>query len=240
MTRHTAGAACKYCGKPLKLRIVRTDDVAIYAGREPCSCAMAMRAAEELDVAEDEGDLHRMLIRHERSLRGARIPKHYRHAKLAEEDYTFLEAVLAGKSVMFYGDIGVGKTHRACAIANSLVDEMQVMFATSKSINDAEFNDKDVLQRFEHCDLLVLDDAGKMRAESRWYATQLFDIVNTRYEADRPVIVTSNYSPSGLIKVLAKAADIETATATVSRLREMCGPDPVRMTGVDLRVQPNR
>jgi DNA replication protein DnaC len=55
---------------------------------------------------------------------------------------------------------------------------------------------------------------------------QLYSIVNTRYEDQRSVIVTTNYEPAQLAEQI--------GARTVSRLIEMCG-DPLPLFGTDLR-----
>ena len=64
--------------------------------------------------------------------------------------------------------------------------------------------------------------------------SQVFRIVNDRYEQMRPVIVTTQFSRPELIERLAKNGDEETAVAIVSRLFEMC--ELISLTGQDRRI----
>ena len=80
-------------------------------------------------------------------------------------------------------------------------------------------------------DLLVLDDLGAERT-SEWVQETLGLVVNTRYNARRPTIFTSN------LVDLADSTDprsfiFQLGARTRSRLREMC--DWVEMHGVDVR-----
>lgn len=45
--------------------------------------------------------------------------------------------------------------------------------------------------RAERCSLLVFDDLGADKA-SEWVSSQIYAVVNTRYDAGRPMIVTTN------------------------------------------------
>ena len=74
-------------------------------------------------------------------------------------------------------------------------------------------------------DLLHLDDVGAER-QTEWVLEQLYSIVNTRYEDQRAIVVTTNLQPDEL------AAQI--GERTVSRLIEMCG-DPLPLFGADRR-----
>lgn len=59
----------------------------------------------------------------------------------------------------------------------------------------------------------------------------LFQLVDRRYSAMRPTLVTTQYRPSDLVRRLAEQGDADTAKAIVSRLRhgarvvEFDGPD---------------
>ncbi len=76
-------------------------------------------------------------------------------------------------------------------------------------------------------DLLHLDDVG---AENRtdWALEQLYSIINTRYEEERSIVVTTNLKPDEL-------AD-QIGPRTVSRLTEMC-PDQLPLYGEDRRKE---
>ncbi len=55
---------------------------------------------------------------------------------------------------------------------------------------------------------------------------QLYSIVNARYEAERPIVATTNLMPDELAEQL--------GARIVSRLVEMCG-DPLTLYGEDKR-----
>lgn len=58
-----------------------------------------------------------------------------------------IEAVRAGRSLIFTGGVGSGKTYAACSIAMELLDEMSVKFSSLSVINAAIFSDEAVLTR---------------------------------------------------------------------------------------------
>lgn len=77
------------------------------------------------------------------------------------------------------------------------------------------------VSRFASCDVLIIDDLGKENANS-WVMTTLFQIVNDRYEAMRPTIVTTQYSPEELCRRMSRSGERESAIAITERLKETC------------------
>jgi len=134
-----------------------------------------------------------------------------------------------GEGLMFYGAIGTGKTHLASAIGNYLLKEgVSVVMGTLISLLEKikqswneEGKEKEIIDLYENCDLLIIDDLGKERA-SEWVIERLFSIVNERYERLRPVIITTNYNEEALKQRISCGNNTSTAEAIVSRLFETC------------------
>ena len=119
------------------------------------------------------------------------------------------------------GGYGTGKTHLAAAIANVLVDKgVAVLFDTSGGHLEklkAEFSKNTVptyLESMKNIPMLIIDDAGKEK-QTEWSQSVLFDVINHRYEAMLPIIITSNFNQNQLEEYF--------GGATFSRLIEMCG-----------------
>jgi DNA replication protein DnaC len=74
-------------------------------------------------------------------------------------------------------------------------------------------------------DLLHIDDLGAERS-NEWVLEQLYSIINTRYEDERSIILTTNLTEEQLREQIKER--------TVSRLVEMCG-DPLPLFGADQR-----
>ena len=130
------------------------------------------------------------------------------------------------RGVFFYGATGTGKTFLAAIIAQSFIrDGKRVTFYDMPSLYDAikhTFDTNESTAAFidNVCDsdLLILDDMGTERVTD-WTSEQLYLIVNRRYNANRPLIATSNFDFAGLERRLGN--DL-TARRIVSRLEEMC------------------
>ena len=77
------------------------------------------------------------------------------------------------------------------------------------------------IDRLGAVDLLHIDDLGAEH-QTDWVLEQLYSIVNTRYEAERAIVATTNLMPDEL--------DERLGARTVSRLVEICG-DPLPLFG---------
>jgi DNA replication protein DnaC len=101
--------------------------------------------------------------------------------------------------IVFTGDYGCGKTHLAAAIANAVIQRGQsAMFVVVPDLLDhlrATFAPGSAVsldQRFEEtrtAPLLVLDDLGTENATA-WGREKLFQIIDYRYVAKLPTIIT--------------------------------------------------
>ncbi len=179
----------------------------------------------------------------------ARIPKRYRDVAFDRYPVTDIEGVVvdqvrrfchdieanldAGRGLWLEGDPGTGKTTLAMLVSKAAIEAKRttaiyslprLMGVLRESI-DSEEGLLGLLDRLATVDLLHLDDLG---AEHRtdWVLEQLYSIVNTRYEEQRSIILTTNATEQELAEQL--------GARTVSRLVEICGP-PLALFGHDRR-----
>jgi len=100
------------------------------------------------------------------------------------------------------GGYGCGKTHLAAAIANSCVERGQpVLLITIPDLLDhlraafAPSSPADYDTRFEEvrtAPILILDDLGT-ESSTPWAQEKLFQIINYRYNARLPTVITTNH-----------------------------------------------
>ncbi len=179
-----------------------TRDGREYAQR--CACQQAARAGKAGDPAA-----------------ACRIPPRYEHCTLESFDpgnaslSAALEKALAfcagypqlgddeGLGLLFCGDNGVGKTHLAVAVLRELVTargargqfwDFHELIREIKSSYDPETKTTElqVLEPVVEADVLLLDDLGAWKMTD-WMNDTLFYILNSRYMAKRPTIITTNY-----------------------------------------------
>ncbi len=146
---------------------------------------------------------------------------------------SFLEAKdLSHRGYYFSGNTGSGKTHVACAILNNLIltrgiecryckvskdflEAIKATFSKEKYWNE-ESTSKSIEDEFQKVPVLVLDDFG-VQKDSPWVLEKIYDLIDTRYEARRLTIITSN-SPIDSWK-----SDKDISKQRIySRLKEMC------------------
>ncbi len=103
------------------------------------------------------------------------------------------------KSLLMLGDAGLGKTHLALSIANSVLGKgYEVVYCsappTLKQIEKEQFEngrETTTIDSLKRCDLLVLDDLGAEYINA-FVVSSIYDIVNTRLIANKSTIYTTN------------------------------------------------
>ena len=230
---------CGTCGKPLQMSLdvpcVGTRIVTIM-----CDCDKARREAEE----------KRLMLEEEQ-----RRIQQMRKIGITSADYCSMTfdrddgsvpslAALAGRYVakrdemlreniglLLHGGTGGGKTFWAAAIANAMIDNgMSAMITTVPQLITAMSADYErekprILDQIERVRFLVLDDIGFERQTS-YAAEKLFEIIDARYRARRPLIVTTNLS----LDEIANPQQME-YQRVFDRIIEMCQPIHVSADG---------
>lgn len=121
-------------------------------------------------------------------------------------NYLKSKAYQEGQSIMLLGQVGSGKTHLGMAIANNLlasgvfvkyIDYRQFITLIKQAVTDGE-RYQGMIEVAKRADVLFLDDLFKGEP-TKADLKVLFEIVNARYLADLPMIVTSEILPSDMI-----------------------------------------
>lgn len=181
------------------------------------------------------------------------IPKKYRGLSLDREPLATLpdgtkrvvrqyvrelgDNLAAGKGLWFFGDVGTGKTTLAMLVSQAALDaghsvaiySLPRLLAEIRTTfdEDTEHSYLDLLDRLGEVDLLHIDDVGAEKT-SPWVLEQLYSIINTRYEEERAVMITTNLVDDEELRE-------QITPRTVSRLREMC--EMVPLFGSDHRLR---
>lgn len=149
-------------------------------------------------------------------------------AKVKKYVQNFDKAREKNLGLMIYGPPGNGKTFYAQCIANYLIEQGQFAWMTSARLLSAAINQnyaenrQSLLDLIKKADLLILDDFGAER-DTSFMAEQVFEIINTRYESGKPLVVTTNLDHGSM----ASASDT-TTRRVYERVLEMCAPLEVK------------
>ena len=137
-----------------------------------------------------------------------------------------------GKGLLLFGGVGNGKTFAAACIANALIDSgvpcMMTNFARIANTVQGMFDGRQAYyDSFNKYPLLVLDDLSAER-KTEYMQEIVFNVIDSRYRAKLPLIVTSNLTA----EEIKNPADIA-YQRIFSRLLEMCVP--IEVKGEDRR-----
>ncbi len=110
----------------------------------------------------------------------------------------FAEMKEKNQGLLFYGDVGTGKTYMAACIANHLMDRLTPCVMTSfvkilQSIQGFRSDDEEerFIVKMNRANLLIIDDLGAERSTD--YALEkVYNIIDSRYRARKPMILTTN------------------------------------------------
>lgn len=143
----------------------------------------------------------------------------------------FPELSRQGKGLLLYGDVGTGKTFAAACVANALIDAGYSCLMTnfSRVLNTLWGTEQkqDYIDKLNSFRLLILDDLGAER-RSEYSQEQVFNIIDARYRAKLPLIITTNLD----MDEIKNPKDIGNARI-YDRVLEMC--HPIQLTGFNRR-----
>ena len=230
---------CRKCHEPTQCRIV-------FMGRErivPCLCTCGKEEVEREKRETAERDRLYEIARmkaagiQDRHLREWTFVKAedtpvIRMAQNYVKNWKRVKAENLG--LLFWGDVGTGKSYAAACIANALLEKRIPVLMTnfSKMLNqmgglysEERFSYISSLSGFS---LLIIDDLGIERSTD-YAKEQVYSIIDERYKSGLPVIVTTNLTIEDL------RCPMQLADARIySRILEMC--TPVHVAGSDRRT----
>lgn len=223
---------CAVCNRPVQVQVeflgIRKTVNCI------CDCIRERERQREEAKQQEENERNRRACFTETNMAGWTFERDDRknpQVSDAMRNYAdkFAEFRRMGKGLILFGDVGTGKTYMAAAIANALLDRgykvLMTNFAKLANQIEGQYNAKqefiDSLNRF---DLLVIDDLGVERDSASGYMQEMvYNIVDSRYRAGLPFIITTNLTADQL----KNPADIR-YKRIYDRILERCFPLEVK------------
>jgi len=230
---------CRICGEPREAYLPIGPSLLMRKKKHfrPCLCLEKQYAeAEKLRLKQQ----HEEKVAHLRRecYQGQCIPKATFDTSESDSDAmmfcreyarTWDEQRRKNIGLLLWGDVGTGKTNAAICIANALMEkEVPVRMLNFGQIMNADFDEKSrIMETIPDPALLILDDFG-MERSSDYGLEIVFQVIDSRYRSEKPLIVTTNLSMDTL-----KHAEDLSHRRIYDRILERCVP--VQFKGLDYR-----
>ena len=133
------------------------------------------------------------------------------------------------QGLLFWGDVGTGKSFAAACIANELIEKGTSVLMTSFSrilsiIRQGADEEKNILNQISQNRLVIFDDFGAERS-TEYAMEKIFDIIDQRYRAKKPMIITTNLKFSEM-----KSEEDMRYRRLYDRIFEVCFPVEFKTT----------
>ncbi len=234
---YDTGETCPVCGEHIWAIQAFGHEL-----RKPCKCKET-EAAEWAEKKDREQKQKRLERRKERS----QIPKRFEACALntfskrqgTEQAFEACkswllnryENIRAGRGLIIAGPAGTGKTHLGAAILNCcLQDYISVFWDVGENLlkllpdGSPAGDQQRIMEDACKAPVLLLDDLGAEKP-TEWTQKQLTVIINDRYKATLPTIITTNWVGKDLCNRIGERC--------YSRLMEVC--DVAVLTATDYR-----
>lgn len=233
-----------YCGKCNTPKQVRVE----IFGEERTPMCLCKCAKEKLEAEEAE-ERRREFRERIRGLRRMGFPdSEMQNWTFDKDDHSnmkistvaqryvdnFEELRKRGKGLLFYGDVGTGKSFVSACIVNALIEKgypcLMTNFARLTNTLSGMYEGKqDYIDGLNQFELVVIDDLASER-NTEYMGEIVQNIIDSRYRSGKPLIITTNLTADEL----KHPVDVR-KQRIYSRLFEMCVP--VEVKGKDRRKE---
>lgn len=216
----------------------------------PCSCVKSEweeRIPERLEQYSNLGPLSRLTF--DNLLPQGRSPdKDNQRLFQAAYDASKRYAAEPRGWLVLTGNSGGGKTHLAAAVANHCISlRIRTFFMVTPDLLDhlrgtfgpnSEVTYDELFEQVRNVPLLILDDLGS-QTSSPWAAEKLFQLINHRFNAQLPTVITTNIPLERLDEsllsrladpVLSTVVEVERRSSVLSSLDILNMALPTNMT----------
>lgn len=218
---------CKNCGgaRQVKLTVPLVGERVVGI---MCDCMVAEERRKDQQQKESENGIRRKVCFAETNMHKWTFQNSDgNNPKMEEVMQNYVKNFPAfrqeGKGLLLWGTVGTGKTYMAACIANALIDDgykvKMTNFASLTNTIQGMFDGKQkYINSLNNYALLIIDDLGAER-KSEFMQEMVFNIIDSRYRAGLPMIITTNLS----IEEIKKPMDISNSRI-YDRILERCHP----------------
>lgn len=232
---------CKVCGEPLETLFSVPSLHISRKMRSICACKVAQpKAIDERQRLEEQERVRKGCFPAPDMLEWTFQRDDRKNARLSDSmmEYAnqFPECLKMQKGLLLYGPVGTGKSYYAACIANQVIDngykaKMTSFSRLTDTLQGMFGGRQEYIDSLNDYHLLVIDDLGAERNSSSGYMQEIiYDIIDSRYLAGLPLIVTTNLT-AGELK---NPQDVR-YQRIYDRILERC--HPVEIDGVSRRRQ---
>lgn len=215
---------CGHCETPKQCRI-KFDFGERIVGCQ-CACAQRRWEAEQKAEAERQRAIYIKNLRasgiQDKGLKACRFETAVKSPELAKccryaENWKEMRESNSG--LLLWGNTGNGKSYAAACIVNALIDQgVPAMITSFPRILSAGWDKREIAEQMRFYELLVIDDLGAERGSELALET-VYMVIDERYKAKKPLIVTTNLS----LKEMCKPKNMD-YQRIYDRILEMCIP----------------
>ena len=145
----------------------------------------------------------------------AKIDKNGAEAELYKKIKNYVkgfdEVLKLNDGLLFKGNCGTGKTFLANCICNFLIDKgyavLSFKLADYLRVLREDFEKKTglegkLLEAIKEADMLFIDDLGSEKLSEDWGKEKLCTLIDTRYSARKPILITTNLTATEMVDFL--------------------------------------
>lgn len=207
---------CGVCGQPKEHMIDKTVGAIHIYRKVGCMCKCEQ---DRIQKQREEEERKEQLERVRRARTASLMDERFMDARFESTKQTkynsknlalckryadsFDLMVEKNQGLLFWGDVGTGKSYAAACIANQLVDNHVDVIMTSfvkllQVFRDPDEEDR-LSSRLMNAKLVIFDDLGSERGTD--YAMEkVYNIVDSRYRSNLPMIVTTNLTLNEMLQ----------------------------------------
>lgn len=239
---------CGVCGDYKECYIKNpSKDSDVERIKVPCVCSCyKKRKAEEDAAAERERQMRRIQKLKAASLMDENFEdavfRNFKNNGSNETNYklckrycsAFDQMLARPQGLLFWGDVGTGKSFAAACIAHELLDKGVPVIMTSfvkilELIQADKEKEAEIMYQIGHVKLLIIDDLGTER-NTPYAIEKVYNIIDSRYRAKLPMILTTNLR----LNEIMDERDLS-YRRIYDRILEVCYP--MQFTGANWRRQ---